>query len=79
MNLFDFTRLSDFVRYFILDIFGGIYTDVDFIYLKDMRPFWLINFVYRWSFSPRLNNAVIGLNYRTEYSDLFNKIKAEST
>jgi mannosyltransferase OCH1-like enzyme len=50
----DFTNknsvsLSDFVRFFVLDQYQGVYTDGDVIYLKDMRLLWDFgNFAYRY-------------------------------
>ena len=48
----DFNRhysvsLSDFVRFVVLDQYGGIYTDGDVIYLKEMNLLWYFgNFAY---------------------------------
>ena len=40
--------LSDFVRFFVLDQYEGVYTDGDVIYLKDMKFLWYIgSFAYR--------------------------------
>jgi hypothetical protein len=54
--------LSDLVRFLVLELYGGIYTDVDLVYLKDLRPFWNYNFAYRWALSQNLNTAVLGIN-----------------
>ena len=40
--------LSDLVRFAVLDLYEGIYTDGDVFYLKDMRLLWDHNFAYRW-------------------------------
>ena len=58
--------LSDFVRIFVLDIYGGIYTDGDVIYLNDMKIFWDSNFAFRWSFINKYNTAVMGINNRND-------------
>lgn len=58
----DLTALSDLVRFMVLDIYNGIYTDGDVIYLKNMKLFWDFNFVYRWSFTNNYNTAVMGIN-----------------
>ena len=60
--------LSDLVRFAVLDQYGGIYTDGDTIYLKDMRFFWYMNFAYRWAYTHYLNTAVLGFNKRVEPS-----------
>uniref|UniRef100_A0A7S2W401 Alpha-1,4-N-acetylglucosaminyltransferase n=1 Tax=Mucochytrium quahogii TaxID=96639 RepID=A0A7S2W401_9STRA len=54
--------LSDFVRFFVLDIFGGIYTDGDVVLLKDMRLLWSENFAYRWGPNLNFNTAVLGFD-----------------
>ena len=52
---------SDFIRFLVLYKYGGIYTDGDVFYLRDMRPFWNKNFVHRWSFTENYNTAIMGL------------------
>eukprot|EP01135_Chromosphaera_perkinsii_P001425 Nk52_evm9s168 gene=Nk52_evmTU9s168 len=56
------TPFSDFVRFFILDLFGGIYTDGDVMFLRDMRLLWSRNFFYRWSYISHGNTAVMGMD-----------------
>lgn len=55
--------LSDFLRFMVLDFDGGgIYTDGDVIFLKDMRV--LLgerNFCYRWSNMDYYNTAILGI------------------
>ena len=58
--------LSDLVRFVVLELYGGVYTDGDVIYLKDMRSLWPFNFAYRWSFTQNLNTAVLGINFRVD-------------
>lgn len=58
--------LSDFIRFFVLDSYGGIYTDGDVMYLKDMRIFWGTNMAYRWSFTENFNTAIIGINNKND-------------
>ena len=45
----DMVGFSDFFRFVILDIYEGIYTDGDIIYLNDMQLLWDESFAYRWS------------------------------
>lgn len=74
--------LSDFVRFFVLDIFGGIYTDGDVIFLKDMSILAKYNFAYRWSSTNDYNTAVMGINGRLNMEktkDLYDLFIREST
>jgi len=66
--------LTDFVRFFLLDIYGGVYTDGDFMYLKDMKPLWELNFAYRWSFTSNLNTAVMGIGNKSDFSLIIEKL-----
>ena len=72
---------SDFVRFLILYSYGGIYTDGDVIYLRDMMPFWKKNFVYRWSYGHSYNTAIMGLklNRSKAINAIYEKILNENT
>lgn len=61
--------LSDFIRFVVLDLYPGIYTDGDVVYLKDMKLLWNSNFAYRWSFTTNYNTAVLGID-KTTSSDI---------
>jgi len=76
-----YVSLSDMVRFMVLDIFGGIYTDGDVIYLKDMRLLWKHNFAYRWSYLDEYNTAIIGLNRHLNPSinELYTKFKEKTS
>jgi hypothetical protein len=52
---------SDFVRFFVLFLMGGIYFDADVLLIRDMWPLWGLDFSYRWSYLKRYNTAVLGL------------------
>lgn len=67
-------ELSDFVRFFALDQFGGIYTDGDVIYLRDMQSLWDFNFAYRWGKIDYFNTAIIGMSKTENSSDLYGSI-----
>jgi len=54
------TAGADMLRVHILAQRGGIYTDSDMLFLKDMQPFCHAAFAYRWSFLGFHNNAVLG-------------------
>ena len=61
LNGSDVVKLSDFVRFLILYKYGGLYVDGDVLFLRDMKPFWNKNFVYRWSNAYSYNTAIMGL------------------
>lgn len=52
--------LSDFVRFMVLDLYGGIYVDGDVILLKDLRILTARNFCYRWADQDYYNTAILG-------------------
>jgi hypothetical protein len=52
---------SDFVRFLVLQKYGGIYTDADVMWLRDAWPFRGHEFAYRWSYLPHYNTAVMAL------------------
>lgn len=58
-------KLLIFLFIVVLDIFGGIYSDLDVLYLKDTFLLWNENFAYRWSQQSYLNTAVLGINKYT--------------
>lgn len=41
--------------------YGGLYVDVDTLFLRDLQPFFLIEFAYRWSILDGFNTAVLRL------------------
>ena len=43
-----------------------------------MEALWTLNFAYRWSFTSRLNNAVLGLNNKQSFNKLLEKMKSIS-
>jgi hypothetical protein len=77
----DVILYSDFVRFLVLYSYGGIYVDGDVIFLRDMKPFWNKNFVYRWSFTESYNTAVMGIRYGHGYfvEKIYNKIVLSPT
>jgi hypothetical protein len=63
---------SDLVRFIALYFFGGIYVDVDTVFLMDMKAFHGKSFAYKWDFNVHwYNTAIMGLPIK---SDLVNKI-----
>ena len=43
----------------MLKKYGGIYVDVDVIFLRDLQPLFMIEFAYRWSMLNGFNTAVL--------------------
>ena len=56
--------LSDLARFILCHRFGGIYMDVDNIFLRDWEELWGWNgaFAYRWSRLEKYNTAVLRMN-----------------
>lgn len=53
---------SDLVRFIALYFFGGIYVDVDVIFLMDMKAFHGKSFAYKWDLNVNsYNTAIMGL------------------
>jgi hypothetical protein len=52
---------SDFVRFLVLYLFGGLYVDADVATLQDLWPLYGRQFTYRWGFRNAYNTAVLGL------------------
>eukprot|EP01084_Bolivina_argentea_P147405 257905_1 len=61
---------SDFVRFVVLAKFGGIYLDVDTVFLRDYYPLWNQQFAYPWSDS-RINTAVLSLQQNSDTANRF--------
>ncbi|KAF8918144.1 hypothetical protein CPB85DRAFT_113870 [Mucidula mucida] len=63
----DYDRLSvvmsDMVRFVLCQRYGGVYLDVDMLFLRDWEELWgwRGSFSYRWSFRTRYNTAVLRL------------------
>lgn len=58
---------SDFVRFVLCHRYGGVYLDVDVIFLRDWEELWGWQgaFAYRWSRLERYNTAVLRLHRRS--------------
>lgn len=62
--MFDLSNLplrADCARYLILYKYGGVYFDLDFIFLKCLRPLCHMEFTYKWSHMREGNNALFRL------------------
>ena len=53
-------RLSDLLRFHLLQKYGGIYVDSDVLLLRDLTPLCNSTFTYRWSDKNAENSAVFG-------------------
>ncbi|OBZ79609.1 hypothetical protein A0H81_00849 [Grifola frondosa] len=56
--------LSDMARFVLCHRFGGVYLDVDMLFLRDWEELWGWRgaYAYRWSWEDRYNTAVLKLN-----------------
>ncbi|CAF3254753.1 unnamed protein product [Rotaria socialis] len=63
-------QLSDAARFIILHRLGGLYVDVDTIYLRDMQPFFKHEFAYHWSILDAFNTAVLRLFPQSNVSSI---------
>jgi mannosyltransferase OCH1-like enzyme len=51
---------TDFVRFFVLQLYGGIYIDLDVLLLRDFAPLHGLEYAYRWSkLKEKCNTAVL--------------------
>jgi hypothetical protein len=50
--------VSDIVRTLVLRQYGGIYFDLDMLFLRDVRPLTRVEFFYQWSDQPYGNSAM---------------------
>jgi WD repeat and SOF domain-containing protein 1 len=60
--------ISDAVRFVVLHKFGGMYIDADILLLRDLQPFYIHEFAYRWSTLDEFNTAVLRLHPKSNIS-----------
>jgi hypothetical protein len=60
--------ISDLVRTVVLLKYGGLYFDLDLLFLKDLRDLTGVEFIYPWSNQPYGNSAV--MHFRRRSPDL---------
>jgi WD repeat and SOF domain-containing protein 1 len=53
--------VSDAVRFVVLHKLGGMYIDADILVLRDLQPFYMHEFAYRWSKLDEFNTAILRL------------------
>lgn len=59
----DVVASSDYVRFILLFLYGGLYIDADVLLMRDMRPFMAdLEWFYRWESQVRR-----GASSRTAY------------
>jgi len=51
-------HVSNGLRLLALWKYGGFYTDMDFLFMRDIRPLLADEFCYQWSYYPWVNNAL---------------------
>ena len=44
-----------------------------------MKPFWNLNFAYRWSYTDNINTAIMGISDKKNYTIFLNKIISYSS
>jgi FkbM family methyltransferase len=52
---------SDLIRFLVLYAYGGIYVDMDTVFLRDLAPFQQEGFVHMWEHQKYPNTAIMGL------------------
>ena len=57
--------ISDLVRTVVLLKYGGIYFDLDLLFLKDLRDLTAVEFIYPWADRPHGNSAVMHFRRRS--------------
>jgi hypothetical protein len=72
MSVEDQANLTNFIRFFVLDAYGGIFSEPNIIYLKSTRVLWNETFASRANFKGFISTDVIGMS--VEKSDLISKM-----
>ena len=77
----DLVHKADAFRFIILAKFGGVYFDLDMMFLKNFEPLLGDEFCYAWEFEPYANSAILSLakngklaNYlleKTKHSEIY--------
>jgi len=67
-NLSDLVERADAFRFLILYKYGGVYFDLDIMFLKDIRPLLNREFCYAWEKQSYANSAVLNLTARSDIS-----------
>jgi WD repeat and SOF domain-containing protein 1 len=62
--------VSDAVRFVVLHKYGGMYIDADILLLRDLQPFYMHEFAYRWSILDEFNTAILRLYPQSNISSI---------
>jgi hypothetical protein len=57
---------SDALRLLLLFKYGGVYADLDTVFLRDLRPLSAVEFCYQWSNTRDANNAFLHFHAGSE-------------
>jgi hypothetical protein len=69
LNVNNLIGFSDFLRFFILDQYSGIWFDGDTVLLRNFNLFYNFNFAYTWGKKTNvLNTAALGINKKIDSS-----------
>ena len=63
-------QIGDAARFIVLHKFGGVYVDVDTLFLRDLQPLFAHEFAYKWSYVDGFNTAVLRLFPQSNVSAL---------
>jgi hypothetical protein len=66
---------GDLFRVLILNNYGGVYVDVDVVFLRDFAPLLKYEFMYKWGLEPNMINGAIMRMFKN--SKLCNNILSE--
>ena len=78
-GLFDPVAITDLIRMVVLYLYGGVYFDLDMMFMRDITPLLDYQFTYRWSLSIEANTALIHFHKESnELGGLIGKFSAPS-
>jgi hypothetical protein len=56
-------HISDGLRLLALWKYGGLYTDIDVLFLRDIRPLLAVELCYQWSFHSWASNSIFNFRH----------------
>ncbi len=65
----DVAYASDIFRFIVLSVYGGVWFDMDVLFLKDLKDIKLKNFVYKWGIQEYGNGALMRLEKGNDIID----------
>jgi len=66
---YNLPQRSDAFRYLILNKYGGLYFDLDVLFLKDLGGLLNTEFCYAWENQPYANSAILNLKKKSNISN----------